>query len=69
MDAKYEILKLKNGDSWIWPESDYGKAEIWFINDTYFLFEIPMYGGTPMYHGAFPKSRLAELIEAVEYWT
>jgi hypothetical protein len=25
---KEEISKLKDGECWIWPESDYGKAEI-----------------------------------------
>ena len=41
MNIKEEILKLKHGEKFIIPESDYGKAEIWFINDIYVLFEIP----------------------------
>ncbi len=35
IETRKEILKLKDGESWIWPESDYGKAEIWIIKLNY----------------------------------
>jgi len=66
---KLEILKLKDGESYIVPESDYGKAEIWFKNNFYFLFEIPQYGGEPMFTEAFPKHRINEMIKKYESWT
>ena len=69
MNAKEEILKLKNGQCWIWPESDYGRAEIWLINDVYFLFEIPSFGGKPMYNDYFFKESLDALIVIVNSWT
>ena len=69
MDTKQEILKLKDGESWIWPESDYGKAEIWYKNKTYFLFEIPMYGGEPSLVDNYTVSTLDYLIKTVELWT
>ena len=40
---------LKNGECYVIPESDYGKAEIWLINNAFFIFEIPMFGGEPYY--------------------
>jgi len=69
MDAKQEILKLKDGESWIWPESDYGKAEIWYKNGTYFLFEIPQFGGQPMYSCSFNENNIDGLIFKVNSWT
>ena len=34
------------------PESDYGLAEIFMDNDgNYEIYEIPMYGGEPMFYG------------------
>jgi hypothetical protein len=61
------ITKLKNGESWIWPESDYGKAEIFRIHDCFLLFEIPTYGGKPMFEGGY--YRINQLIDKVNSWT
>ena len=66
-NAKDEILKLKNGESWVWPESDYGKAEIWLKYNTYFLFEIPIYGGEPRFYKQFRD--IDSLIKMVESWS
>ena len=43
------LLTLKNGEKYIIGESDYGTAEIWYVNNCYFVFSIPMYGGCPCY--------------------
>ncbi len=69
MTNKEEILKLKDGKSYTVPGSDYGKAEIWFKNGTYFLFEIPMYGGQPNFSGCYPKHRVDDMIKQYESWT
>lgn len=69
MDYLKEILLLKSGDSFIVPESDYGKAEVWKINDMYILFEIPMYGGKPMFSGTYSLHQINDLIETIENWT
>lgn len=66
---KENILGLNDGESWIWPESDYGKAEIWFKNDTYFLFEIPQFGGNPQFHSYFNIDKVDYLISIVNSWT
>jgi hypothetical protein len=66
---KEEILKLQNGKRYIIPESDYGKAEIWLINDIYFVFDIPMYGGFPQYHSLFHKDDIDEMIAMIDNWT
>lgn len=64
-----EILKLKSGDWYIVPESDYGKAEIWRLNDVYCLFEIPMYGGNPRFFKVYSKHRIDEMIKEINSWT
>ena len=69
MDIKEEILKLKHGEKFIIPESDYGKAEIWFINDVYILFEIPYLGGSPYFQATYYRTRIDALIDNVETWT
>lgn len=68
-DIKSEILKLNHGESYIVPESDYGKAEILFYNDTYFLFEIPIYGGKPGFHKSYQKNQIDEIVKTIESWT
>jgi hypothetical protein len=69
MSDKEEILKLKHGEKYIVPESDYGKAEIWFINDVYILFGIPCFGGDPFFHAVYSKSKTDEMIAVYESWT
>lgn len=69
MNPKEEILNLKSGECWVWPESDYGKAEIWNINGIYLLFEIPIFGGEPMFDDYYYKESIDALIAIVESWT
>lgn len=59
---KEEILKLKQGECFIVPEGDYGKAEVWRINDVFIVFEIPLFGGEPMYSKTYHHSRIEEII-------
>ncbi len=70
-EAVKEILKLKDGESWIYPESDYGAGEILLQYGSYFLFEIPQYGGEPRYSGVFTnyKENVCDLISEIERWT
>ena len=69
-EAKEEILKLKHGEHWTWPDtSDCGHAEIWRIWDTYIVLEVPCYGGIPQFHRGYRKGWLDELIETVGGWT
>lgn len=60
-----EILRLKDGEEYTIPESDYGKAEVWLKNGMYFFFEIPMYGGEPQYSFNCSKHNLKEHIDMV----
>lgn len=66
---KKEILQLKDGEVYIVPESDYGKAEVWLKNDMYFLFEIPTFGGQPRYVDNYIPRHIDILIEKIESWT
>lgn len=68
-EAINEIEKLGDGESWIYPEGDYGRAEIWLKNDRYFLFTIPCFGGKPIYYGAYLKKETDYIIKIVEEWT
>lgn len=69
MNILQEVLKLEDGESYIVPESDYGKAEIWKKNDIYFLFEIPMYGGLPVYSGNYIKHQLDKMVAVINSWS
>lgn len=69
MSDKDEILNLRHGECYIVPESDYGKAEVWRINNMYFLFSIPTFGGEPAFEKAFHIRDLDNLIKTYERWT
>jgi len=47
-----KLESLKEGENYIVPEGDYGRAEVYKINDHYIIFEIPLYGGEPVFWGA-----------------
>ena len=64
---KKELEALKDGGEFTWPESDYGKAEIWRKNEMYFVWAIPMYGGIPRYFSAYRSAQA--VIDEVETWT
>jgi len=66
---KTEILALKHKECVIVPESDYGKVEIWRINDMFILFDIPMYGGKPMYYQSFRLNQIDYMINIINGWT
>jgi hypothetical protein len=64
------VEALHDGEGWTYPESDYGKAEIWLKNGTYFLFGIPEYGGQPHYVTKTNyKNNIDDLIRMIELWT
>ncbi len=68
-EDKNEILKLHNGEMYTVSESDYGKAEVYRIWDFYILFEIPTFGGTPMFSKAYPIRKIDKLIVEIDSWT
>lgn len=67
MNTKNKIQELKNGECFVVPESDYGKAEVWYLNGIYFLFEIPTYGGLPRFVGH--NSDIDKLLKVIDSWT
>ena len=76
---KQGVKTLKNGECYTVSQSDYGLAEIWYINDIYFLFGIPVFGGDPYYVDKFhagnwrnPKEKeevIAKILDIVHGWT
>jgi DNA-binding ferritin-like protein (Dps family) len=62
------IENLKHLQHYTWPESDYGRAEIYRINDVYVLFEIPQFGGEPVFNGVFGVFEVDKIIEMVKSW-
>jgi hypothetical protein len=69
LEAEKRIPELRDGESWIWPEGDYGKAEVWRKNDRLFLFSIPMYGGEPSYVTNYRTHAVGALVREVLSWT
>jgi len=78
LDVK-ALNNLKNGEHYVVPESDYGRAEIWLINNAFFVFEIPMYGGEPNYverfflgYTTYPEQKqkaIDDVMNLVYSWT
>ena len=74
MEIKEKIMALKHGEYYIIPESDYGKAEIWYINNYYIVFSIPMYGGIPAFEEIFQgytnkEILVNKILDKIEKWT
>jgi len=61
-EIKQNVELLSNGKMFVIPESDYGKAEIWRVNDLYVVFEIPWLGGKPMFFKTYRVSQIEEMI-------
>ena len=61
-----QIEQLKEFESFIWPESDYGKAKIVKVEDVFIVFSIPMYGGEPQFERVC--KRASQVVELVEGW-
>ena len=68
-EAINEVGKLMEGEFWIYPEGDYGRAEIWLIHNLYFLFSISTFGGTPSFEAVFSKYNIEQMIKVIEKWT
>jgi hypothetical protein len=69
MSDREQMLNLKHGEHYTVPESDYGRAEIWFINDRYFLFSIPIYGGQPEFEAFYTVQNIDLMITTYQSWT
>ena len=67
MNDKESILNLKHGKCYVVSKNDYSRAEIWFLNDAYILFEIPVFGGKPQFVDGF--FNVDCLIREYESWT
>lgn len=66
---KENILKLKDGETYFISTGEEAGGEIWKKNNWYFLFEIPQYGGEPMFVEYFPFDEVDKLVETVLSWT
>lgn len=68
-EAKNKILNLKDGESHVIVGANDAGAEVWRKNDYLFLFEIPIYGGSPKYHAVYSLNQVADLLKEYESWT
>ena len=71
-EIKENIKELNHGEYFLIPESDYGKAEVWRIWDTYLLFGIPTYGGIPYFEKAYSPNKgnpADRIVEEINKWT
>ena len=67
-----KINNLKHGESCtihLHPLNDVGDAEVHRIHQTLFLFEIPMYGGEPVFFGSRHVDKAQEVLDQIELWT
>lgn len=69
MTHKEKILALKPGETYVWPESDYGLAEIKNADGGFALFEIPEFGGIERFVRWFCREGIDDLVREVESWT
>jgi hypothetical protein len=69
MNYRSKITELKQGEKFVWPESDYGRCEIYRINNWYIVFAIPTYGGEATFYDAYYADKIDEMINAIESWT
>lgn len=63
------IEALENGDRYFWSLGEGSGAEVWRIHDIYVLFEIPQYGGPPIFSQPFKRREIEDLVLAVLSWT
>lgn len=63
------ISTLKTGECYIVPEGDYGKAEVWCIHKKLFVFEIPMYGGEPIFYDSYPADMASAVVDVILSWS
>lgn len=69
IDPEGEMLKLNNGESWSWDQGDCNLAEIWRINNYYFLFEGKLLSEYPCFVNAYLLNEIHFLIKKVKSWT
>lgn len=74
MEAREGILKnlesMRDKDELFFNMFQDGGAQVYCVNyDWYVLFEIPLYGGEPMYSGIFYKNELEKLVDLALSWT
>jgi hypothetical protein len=68
-DIKKTIQNLKDGQCVIVGNSDYGKAEILLKNNTYFLFEIPQFGGVTIFSKSYSFGFIDEIVDQINLWS
>jgi len=72
MDHAYileQITKLKDKESYVWPDGDSAKAEIWFNGGYYILFETKLLSDELIYIKSYRENELDDLIKLVNSWT
>lgn len=67
--AKDGINSLCSGESYTIPESDYGLAEIHRIHDRLFLFQIPNFGGSPLFDSDYSTSEVDLILDKAKKLT
>lgn len=69
-----EITQLQDGQGVNFNIGDGNMAEVWFKNNTYFLFEMTAMREHPMFVGAYsayshPEIAANQIVETVNSWT
>ena len=64
-----KLLKLGHDENTTINWCEEGGAEVFRIWDTWFLFEIPQYGGEGRFYEGYSKKNLEELLHQAYSWT
>lgn len=63
------VKALRHGEHCYIGWSEGGGGEVYCINDYYFLFSIPQYGGIPIFEACYPDSKPEDVVYAARSWT
>lgn len=65
-DLKSKIRSLQHNTSLEISTGMDSGVEVWRLHDTYVVFSIPLFGGTPTIEGTFSVYAIDDLIELVK---
>ena len=64
-----KLQELQHGKSCTVNWYGGGGGLVYKIENFYFLFEVPRYGGSNEYYAAFYKDELSELLDVAYHWS
>ena len=69
MTDKEKILMMQEGDNLILNMIEGGGVQIYMYNHEYLLYEIPIYGGQPIFYDIYNYADVDKMISEYKTWT